>query len=173
VRHHREKHEVSWCMYCHEFKWGRPYLRLLREHLERQHPDVDSNAVLEAIKMNGHRAIVTTTYQPQESISLPTFRHDRRVRHASQLYLPISPPSAVTNHLSASRSAFPLDAYDPQFEFTEPVIMKSKRGNSHQFEAHNSYARSNPSFLFTEEHPQVLGDTNMYASVKTFGFLFI
>ena len=56
TRHHRAKHEASLCIHCHEFKSGRPYLRRLREHLERQHPEVDPNAAVEVVKRNGRRA---------------------------------------------------------------------------------------------------------------------
>jgi hypothetical protein len=43
IRHHREKHETSLCLYC-DAKWGRPYQ--YRDHLEKHHPDVDPDMVL-------------------------------------------------------------------------------------------------------------------------------
>jgi hypothetical protein len=169
VRHHREKHEASWCMYCREFKRGRPYLRLLREHLERQHPDVDPNAAVEVVKMNGRRATVTTPYPLQEPVSFPSLGHDIRVRTTSRLHPPIPPSPAVTKYPSTSlpAAAFPHVAYDPQFGFTEPMTRKCRRGNAHQFEVHNSYVRSgSPPFPFTEERSQVPRDTYTYASMK-------
>jgi len=44
-RHQRETHDASFCLICRHFEWGRPYL--LREHLEKEHPDVDIDAALD------------------------------------------------------------------------------------------------------------------------------
>jgi hypothetical protein len=32
------------CTYCYAFEWGRPYR--FKEHLEKEHPDVDLDAAL-------------------------------------------------------------------------------------------------------------------------------
>ena len=39
TRHHREAHQVSVCMYCGEFNWGRLYQ--FKRHLKVKHPNVD------------------------------------------------------------------------------------------------------------------------------------
>lgn len=164
TRHHLAKHEASLCIYCREFKSGRPYLRLLREHLERQHPDVDPNAAVEVVKRNGRRA----TYLARgPAVSPPTPEHDRRIRTEFLLHPPIPSPPAVNNRSSVSLPAFPLAACEAQFEFTGPTIMKSKRGNDRQFEAHHPrYART--PFVFTEEPEpsQTAKDSGTYAPIK-------
>lgn len=43
-RHQREAHGASLCIYCRDFRWGRPYL--LRGHLKKRHPDVNIDAAL-------------------------------------------------------------------------------------------------------------------------------
>jgi hypothetical protein len=155
TRHHRAKHEASLCIYCREFKSGRPYLRLLREHLERHHPDVDPNAAVEVVKRNGRRA----TYLARGLAASPlTTEHDRRIRAEFQLHPPIPSPPAVNKRPSISlpASALPL-ACGAKFESTEPTIMKSKHGNDRQLEA-----------LFTEEPEpsQMAKDSGAYAPTR-------
>lgn len=53
-RHQREAHGASLCMYCHDFKWGRPYL--LRNHLKKRHPDLNIDAALEEATRTHRRA---------------------------------------------------------------------------------------------------------------------
>lgn len=90
TRHHRDKHEASLCIYCHEFKLGRPFLRQLQEHLERQHPDVDPNAAIEVVKRNSRYlargpAVSPPTGPPE---------HVRRICTEFQLHPPIPSPPA-------------------------------------------------------------------------------
>jgi hypothetical protein len=164
TRHQREMHEASLCMYCHEFKWGRLYL--LRDHLERQHPDVDPDAVVEAIKRIGCWATIptVTAYPP---ISSPTREPDRRVRIESQLHplAVIPPPSVVTELPSISLPAFLPVSYDPHCEFIEPTILKSKRGNARQFEVHN-FSHAHTSVPFTEKRYQMATDSATYAPLE-------
>jgi len=58
-RHQRETHGASPCMYCGDFKWGRPYL--LRDHLKKRHPDVNIDAALEEATRTRRRATGTTS----------------------------------------------------------------------------------------------------------------
>jgi hypothetical protein len=161
TRHQREMHGASLCMYCHEFKWGRLYL--LRDHLEIQHPDVDPDAVVEVIKRNGCRATIPTVTAYQ-LVSSPTREHDHRVRVESQPHPLIPPPSVVTELPSISLPAFLPVSYDPHCEFTEPTILKSKRGNARQFEVLIS-----PTLIlvpFTEKRYQIATDSATYAPIE-------
>lgn len=60
-RHQREAHEASQCMYCRDFRWGRPYL--LRGHLKKRHPEVNIDAALEEAMGTRRRATGTTSYR--------------------------------------------------------------------------------------------------------------
>jgi hypothetical protein len=53
-RHRREKQEASLCLYCGVFEWSRRYR--LREHLMKQHPDVDIAAALAEVTRTRRRA---------------------------------------------------------------------------------------------------------------------
>ena len=59
-RHRREAHEATQCMYCRDFRWGRPYL--LRSHLKKRHPEVNIDAALEEAMGTRRRATGTTSY---------------------------------------------------------------------------------------------------------------
>ena len=71
-RHYRETHKASLCMYCHNFKWGRPYR--FKEHLKKRHPDVDPNVALEKATKARRRVTINT-----EDLSQPpsTAKHAR------------------------------------------------------------------------------------------------
>jgi hypothetical protein len=60
-RHQRERHEVSSCLYCGVFEWSRRYR--LREHLMKQHPDVDIEAALADVTRTRRRAIGGTSHR--------------------------------------------------------------------------------------------------------------
>ena len=60
-RHQRETHEASLCMYCRDFKWGRPYL--LRGHLKKRHPDVNIDTALEEATRTRRRATGIESYR--------------------------------------------------------------------------------------------------------------
>jgi hypothetical protein len=59
-RHQREAHEASQCMYCRDFRWGRPYL--LRGHLKKRHPEVNTDAALEEAMGMRRRATGIASY---------------------------------------------------------------------------------------------------------------
>jgi len=60
-RHQRETHEARLCMYCRDFRWGRPYL--LRGHLKKRHPDVNIDAALEEAMRMRRRATGIASYR--------------------------------------------------------------------------------------------------------------
>ena len=57
-------------MYCHDFKWGRPYW--FKEHLKKRHPDVDPNVALEEATKTRRRATINT-----EDLSQPPSTAER------------------------------------------------------------------------------------------------
>ncbi|KAH9968465.1 hypothetical protein BJV74DRAFT_889878 [Russula compacta] len=91
-RHYREKHAPNLCMHCGVFKWGRPYL--LREHIEKKHPDVDLDAALD--KATGTSSRIITGHPQQQWVSPSAPEHDQWGCAESQPYPltlpPISPP---------------------------------------------------------------------------------
>ena len=56
TRHFRETHKASLCMYCNDFKWGRPYR--LREHIKKRHPGVDPSVALEEATRTRRRTMI-------------------------------------------------------------------------------------------------------------------
>ncbi|KAH9978496.1 hypothetical protein BJV74DRAFT_135836 [Russula compacta] len=56
-RHHQDEHcAPNLCVHCGVFKWSRPYR--LRDHLEKQHSDIDQNAALvEAMRIRRRATI--------------------------------------------------------------------------------------------------------------------
>ena len=56
TRHLRETHEASFCIYCNDFKWGRPYR--LREHIKKRHPGVDPSVALEEATKTRRRTMI-------------------------------------------------------------------------------------------------------------------
>ena len=57
-RHQREKHEPDWCIFCGDFKWARPYL--LRDHLRKKHPELDTDVALADAKKARRRVTMTS-----------------------------------------------------------------------------------------------------------------
>jgi hypothetical protein len=145
TRHQREMHKARLCIYCREFRWGRLYL--FREHLARQHPDVDPDAAVKVVKKDSRR---TTSDQPRDPASTPTKEHIRVEFH---LHPPTPPLPAMSNLPPVSPPAIPFVAYDPWFNFTvkEPTFTKRKRGNSHQIDNSLNSAWARTPFPFTEE----------------------
>jgi hypothetical protein len=60
-RHQREKHEASLCLYCGVFEWSRRYR--LKEHLMKQHPDVDIAAALAEVTRTRRRETGGTSHR--------------------------------------------------------------------------------------------------------------
>jgi len=146
TRHQREMHnlKVNLCRHCGVFKWVRPYL--FREHLERQHHDIDPDAELEEIKRNSCRATMTATNLLQERIAPPTLEHDRRGHAESQLHPLTISPRALTKRPPVSSSAFQY-RNDPQPESAETTIMNSKREDVRQSDAFSSTCARTPPIL--------------------------
>jgi len=51
LRHYREKHHPMLCGHCGAFEWGRPYL--YKEHLQKEHPNVNPDTALREAKSAG------------------------------------------------------------------------------------------------------------------------
>ena len=81
-RHYRAKHDPSSCIYCGA-KWSRPYQ--YRDHIEKQHPDVDPDLVLGKAAGSRRKAAALGRDQP------PAIKHDRQIRAVS-MRPPLTPP---------------------------------------------------------------------------------
>jgi len=136
TRHQREVHKTNLCRHCRAFGWGRPYL--LREHLERRHPDADPDVELEEVNRNSRRTTISTTHLPREWVSPPPLEHSRRDNAQSQLRPLTLSLSPVTNFPPVSPHDFRDVDNDQQPELAEPTITKSKRGDTGKLEALNS-----------------------------------
>lgn len=117
TRHHREAHQVSTCMYCGDFKWGRPYL--FRKHLKEQHPNVDPDTVLGG--PTGPRCNVTIIpkHSPPQWGSPPTSEHDGLGRAEPRLCSLALPSSAVAEVTPLSPPVMLSLGYDPQPKHAE------------------------------------------------------
>ncbi len=92
-RHFRAKHNPSSCVYC-GVKWSRPYQ--YRNHIEKQHPNIDPDLVLGKASSSRRKATVIGREQPQH-VSIPAIRRERRIQAVS-LCPPLTPsPPAVAN----------------------------------------------------------------------------
>jgi hypothetical protein len=117
TRHHREAHQVSVCIYCGIFRWGRPYQ--LRKHLKEQHPNVDPDTVLGGPMGSRRKVTQVSKCSPQQRVS--TLEHDRRGRDELRLCPQAPPPDvAEVTRLSLPHIMSSLD-YDPQTKPVEPM----------------------------------------------------
>ena len=136
TRHQREVHKTNSCRHCRAFQWGRPYL--LREHLERRHPDIDPDTELEEVNRNSRKTTISTTHLPREWVLPPALEHSRQVSVESQLRPPTLSLPPVKNFPPVSPNAF-QDVDDClQPNLAEPAIMKNNHEGAQQLEALNS-----------------------------------
>lgn len=103
-RHYRAKHDPSSCMYCGA-KWSRPYQ--YRDHIEKQHPDVDPDLVLGKVAGSRRKATVAGRDQP------PAIKLDRRIPTIS-LRTPLTPPAPAAAKATHVPSTFPSTGKDSQ-----------------------------------------------------------
>jgi hypothetical protein len=68
-RHRREIHEPKLCIFCGAFKWGRRYL--LRKHLKKMHPELDTDLALDEAMGARHGASVVV--KALDTSTPPTF----------------------------------------------------------------------------------------------------
>ncbi|KAI9436093.1 hypothetical protein F5148DRAFT_30498 [Russula earlei] len=148
TRHQREIHEPSLCRYCGDFEWGRRYL--LREHIEKQHPDVDLGTALDEVT-EARRTATTISRWPAPQDFPHTPENDRRSRAESHPY-PLPPlPSAVTELPPISLPAMLLVDHDPQRQSAElPIKRKRKHKKAFHLQVINAHAL----FLSAEERVQ-------------------
>ncbi|KAF8496832.1 hypothetical protein F5888DRAFT_368616 [Russula emetica] len=118
TRHHREAHQFSVCIYCGNFRWGRPYQ--LRKHLKEQHPNVDPDTVLGG--PIGSRRKATQISKCSSQLRVSTLEHDRRGREEPRLcpQAPLPSDVAEVTLLSPPPVMLSLDYY-PQPEPIEPM----------------------------------------------------
>lgn len=120
TRHHREVHQVSMCIYCRNFRWGRPYQ--LRKHLKEQHPDVDPNTVLGGPMGSRRKVTHISKSSPKQRFSTVQVEHDRRGRDEPRL----CPQAPLPSGVAEATLLFPppvtssLD-YDPEPKPVEPM----------------------------------------------------
>ena len=100
-RHYRAKHDPCSCIYCGA-EWSRPYQ--YRDHIEKQHPDVDPNLVLGKVAGSRRKALIIGRDRP------PAIKLDQRIQ-AVPLRLPLSPPAPkVTHDVPSTFSSIGKDA---------------------------------------------------------------
>ncbi|KAI0253118.1 hypothetical protein BJV78DRAFT_242258 [Lactifluus subvellereus] len=86
-RHQREKHEPDWCIFCGDFKWARPYL--LKDHLIKKHPELDTDAALDDAMKARRRATTTTrrsTLRQDPSSAAKPHQQDYSDSHAGSFH---------------------------------------------------------------------------------------
>jgi hypothetical protein len=99
-------------MFC-DAEWGRPYE--YRDHLEKHHPEIDSDMVLGKVAGSRRRSACFARHRPQQ-VSLPNIEHGRRGHSGIRRYPPaVVKPSTVT-------LPPPDMSYVPQPEFTQPIM---------------------------------------------------
>jgi len=118
TRRQREAHQVRVCIYCGNFRWGRPYQ--LRKHLKDQHPNVDPDVVLGGHIGSRRKVTQISKCSPQQRVS--SLEHDRRGRdephpcpqgplHSDVAELTLLSPPPVMSSLE----------YDPHPKPVEPM----------------------------------------------------
>jgi hypothetical protein len=151
TRHHREAHQVSKCMYCGVFKWGRPYQ--FRKHLKEKHPNVDPENMPGRPMTFRRKVTIIPSQSPRQRVSPPTLEHDRRDRaepHPSLLAPPPSEVAEVTPLSLPVMSSSDYDSFQP-----EPVVpMNMTR-------ALEELPYSHAAVLPMEEHGQRASDLEM------------
>lgn len=157
TRHHRETHQVSKCMYCGVFKWGRPYQ--LRKHLKEKHPNVDPGN-MPGRPMAFHRKVtISPRKSPRQRVSPPTLELDRWDRAEPHPSLLAPPPSEVAEVTPLSLSVMSSSDYDPfQPEHVVPMNMIRALEEPCELELPNS---AHAAVLPVEEHAQRAGDLEM------------
>ena len=86
-RHQREKHEPDWCIFCGDFKWARPYL--LKEHLIKKHPELDTDAALADVMKARRKVTMTTrrsTLRQDPSFTAERHQQDYSESHAESCH---------------------------------------------------------------------------------------
>jgi len=105
-RHYRAKHDPSSCIYCGA-KWSRPYQ--YRDHIEKQHPDIDPDLVLGKAPGSRRKATVIRREQP------PAIKHDRRIQVVSP-----QPPMTAPAPAAAKATHFP-STFSSIGKYAQPV----------------------------------------------------
>jgi hypothetical protein len=110
TRHHREAHQVSVCMYCGEFRWGRLYQ--FKKHLKAKHPNVD-HTMLGGPTGSRRKVTRIRKQSPRQRVSPSIPEHDQRGRAEHGVYPLASPPSAVPEITPLFMLAMSSLDYDP------------------------------------------------------------
>ena len=110
TRHHREAHQVSVCMYCGEFKWGRLYQ--FKKHLKAKHPNVD-HTMLGGPTGSRRKVTRIRKQSPRLRVSHSILEQDRGGRAEHGVYPLAPPPSAVPEVTPLSLPAMSSLDYDP------------------------------------------------------------
>lgn len=119
TRHHRDVHEVSLCMYCHDFEWHRRHQ--LKEHLQKQHPDVDLSAALCEVTMSRRKATVIKKRQLQQRASLEM-----------GLNPSLPPPAVVVEVAPVSPTTLSPIGYDPKPESAKSTKKRKREDDARE-----------------------------------------
>jgi hypothetical protein len=95
-RHYRAKHNPFSCIYC-GINWSRRYQ--YRDHIKKQHPDVDPDLVLGKAPGSRRKASAMGKGQP------PAIKHDRRIQ-AVPPRLPLTLPAPAATKATHIPSSF-------------------------------------------------------------------
>jgi hypothetical protein len=124
-RHQREVHKATLCTYCLSFEWGRPYR--LREHLEKQHPEVDVDLALKEATGKRLKARRNPRSLPQQ-VLLPNPPDGRQCRTESQTDYPLAPslPLPAVVELSPTTPTHGVRE-DAEYAYGDDVKAESQR----------------------------------------------
>lgn len=103
-RHYRARHDPSSCIYCGA-KWSRPYQ--YRDHIEKQHPNVDPDMVLGKAAGSRRKPTVIERVQPL------VIKHDRRIQTVS-LRPPLTHSAPAASKATHVPSSFSFTGEDAQ-----------------------------------------------------------
>ena len=96
TRHYRAKHDPSSCTYCGA-KWSRRYL--YRDHISKEHPDIDPDLVLGKAPESRCKATAIGRKHPS------AIKHDRRTQDVS-LRPSLTPSASVASKATHAPSTF-------------------------------------------------------------------
>ena len=118
TRHHRDVHEVSFCMHCRNFKWHRHHQ--LKEHLEEQHPDVNLFVALSEATRSRRKATITSNRLRRQRAPLHAIEYARWgfVESPPRRSMPPPPARAKITPVSTRDNACKLELPDAVYAYT-------------------------------------------------------
>jgi hypothetical protein len=126
TRHHRDVHEVSFCMHCCNFKWHRHHQ--LKEHLEEQHPDVNLFVALSEATRSRRKATITSNRLRRQGGPLHAIEHAQwgSVESRPRRSMPSPPARAKIAPASNRDNARKLEPPNAQAVYAHGAFQSTK-----------------------------------------------